>query len=372
MVFAGSPGQIRPKNLFCIMGSDCLIMCRTAQPACGCACVVTFAFIDQIMTSTISSAPAVFDPFHYEVELPYEIKVYAQGFPMRVVTNSLDVIRTVEESWSGFPQLFYDHSLEFRVVVSDDQNANRPSTMVSRVHKHLITTTTDEKDFTVGDLDRGIASFWISPASARDREFLRSYHLHNMMYIMLWHGHMTMVHAACVARNGRGILLCGVSGAGKSCLSFACARRGWTFITDDGVSLARRSEKRMVVGTPREMRFRPTAVDVLPELEGHLTLIKPWNKFSFHPPKDAFPEFHRELYTYVDAVVFLNRPAGGPATLVPMSSEEAFARLDRELPMMEQIEDQRASLLKLVEARSYELRYTDLHDAINTLESLVS
>lgn len=291
---------------------------------------------------------------------------------MRVITNSLDVIRTVEESWTGFPRLFHDHSLEFRVVVSDDQDAKRPSTMFSRVHKHLMAVTTDEKDFAVGDLAQGLASFWISPASARDREYLRSYYLHNMMYIMLWHAHMTMVHAACVARNGRGVLLCGVSGAGKSCLSFACARRGWTFITDDGVSLVRRSEKRMVVGTPREMRFRPTAVEVLPELEGHLTLIKPWGKFSFQHPKEAFPDFKRELYTFVDAVVFLNRPAGGPATLVPMSSEEAFARLNQELPMMEQIEDQRSSLRRLVEARSYEFRYTDLNDAVNVLESLIS
>jgi hypothetical protein len=55
-----------------------------------------------------------------------------------------------------------------------------------------------------------------------------------------------------------------------------------------------------------------------------------------------------------------------------MSSEEAFARLNQELPMMEQIEDQRSSLRRLVEARSYEFRYTDLNDAVNVLESLIS
>src|SRR5580658_10156592 len=133
---------------------------------------------------TLIAAP-VFDPFQYEAELPLETIVNAHGFSMRVITNSQDVIETAEESWNGFPLLFTDHSLEFRVVVSDDELARRPSHMFTRVHKHLITIVSNEKDFVVGDLEKGVASLWISPASARDREFLRSYHLHHLMYVML-------------------------------------------------------------------------------------------------------------------------------------------------------------------------------------------
>ena len=45
-------------------------------------------------------------------------------------------------------------------------------------------------------------------------------------------------------------------------------------------------------------------------------------------------------------------------------------RLDRDLPMMEQIKDQRApAAASCLEARSYELRYTDLYDAASVLES---
>jgi HPr Serine kinase C-terminal domain len=324
------------------------------------------------MSQTTSVAAPVFDPFGYSMELPLATEVNAHGFLMRVVTNSPDVIQTAEETWSGFPLLFTDHSLEFRVVVSDNEEAKRPSDMYTRAQGHLLITKTDEEDFAVGDLDRGFAAFWISPASARDHQFLCNYYLNNVMYIMLWHTHLTMVHAACVTRNGHGVLLCGPSGAGKSCLSFACALRGWTFVTDDGVSLARRSTERLVVGTPRGMHFRPTAVEVLPELEGHLMPIEPWGKLSFLPAANAFPEFKRAVHTNIDAVVFLNRDAGGPARLVPMSAEEAFSRLDRELPLMEQIEDQRLSLRRLVEARSFELRYSDLFDAAHALEYLAS
>ena len=323
------------------------------------------------MSETTLVAVPVFDPFSYTVPLPLITTVNAHGFPMRVITNSPDVIQTTEESWAGYPLLFSDHSLEFRVVVSDDQQAKRPSNIFTRAQKHLITIVSNEDDFAVGDLDRGIASFWICPASARDHEFFRNYYLYNLMYMMLWHARMAMVHAACVARNGRGVLLCGESGAGKSCLSFACARRGWSFITDDGVSLVRGSKERMVVGTPRDMHFRPSAVEVLPELEGHLTLIKPWGKLLFKPSSNELPDFRRELYTNAHAIVFLNRAAGGPARLLPVSSEDAFQRLDRELPIMEPIEEQRASLRYLVDAGSYELRYSGLYDGVKALESLV-
>jgi|SRR5579864_929947 len=324
------------------------------------------------MSQTTSVVAPIFDPFGYGIELPLETEVNAHGFLMRVITNSPHVIQTAEETWSGFPLLFTDHSLEFRVVVSDNEQAKRPSDMSTMAQGHLLLTKTDEEDFAAGDLDRGFAAFWISPASARDHQFLINYHLNNVMYLMLWHAHLTMVHAACVTRNGRGVLLCGPSGAGKSCLAFACALRGWTFVTDDGVSLARRSSERLVVGTPRGMHFRPTAVEVLPELEGHLVLIEPWKKLSFMPAANGFPELRRAVHANIDAVVFLNRDAGGPARLVPMSADEAFSRLDRELPLMEQIEDQRLSLRRLVEARSFELRYSDLYDAVNTLESLTS
>ncbi len=71
-------------------------------------------------------------------------------------------------------------------------------------------------------------------------------------------------------------------------------------------------------------------------------------------------------------MVFLNRSAGGPARLIRMPAEEALRRLDADLPLMEIIEDQRASLRRLIEVGTFELRYRDLDDAVKTLESLVA
>jgi hypothetical protein len=324
------------------------------------------------MSQSTSVAAPVFDPFGYGVELLLETVVNALGFPLRVVTNSEDVITATKQSWDGFPQLFTDHALEFRIVVSDNELAERPSGVVRGAQKHLMTAISDADNYAVCDLDRGFAFFWLAPATARDRDFFRRYYLNNLIEVMLWHSHLTMIHAACVARNGRGVLLCGESGAGKSCLSFSCALRGWTFVGDDGAYLVRQSDPCLVVGAPRDVHFRATALDILPELSGKLSPLHASGKLALQMLTDAFPEIHRSVQALPCAVVFLNRPAGGPARLIRMPAEEALSRLDADLPLMEIIEDQRASLRRLIEVGTFELRYQNLDDAVKTLESLVA
>jgi hypothetical protein len=47
------------------------------------------------------------------------------------------------------------------------------------------------------------------------------------------------VHAALVARDGRGILVPGHSGSGKSTVAVACLTAGWTYVGDDWVCVGR-------------------------------------------------------------------------------------------------------------------------------------
>ncbi len=53
---------------------------------------------------------------------------------------------------------------------------------------------------------------------------------------------------------------------GKSSLAYACACRGWTYVSDDASSLLRSGTERKVIGNSRLFRFRPAAVDLFPEL----------------------------------------------------------------------------------------------------------
>ncbi|MBX3282276.1 MAG: HPr kinase/phosphatase C-terminal domain-containing protein [Acidobacteria bacterium] len=48
------------------------------------------------------------------------------------------------------------------------------------------------------------------------------------------------IHASCVAIDGRGVLICGESGSGKTRLLIELVRRGAKFLADDAVSVAER------------------------------------------------------------------------------------------------------------------------------------
>jgi len=322
-----------------------------------------------------NNTPApVFDAFHYGIDLPLKTTVHTLGFRTHLSTNSPDVIQTAEENWAGFPLLFEDKSLEVRVAVSDDESAPCSTGLNFRGQGHLLTLISDRDNFGICDLDKAFAFAWFSPATVRNHDFLRYFYLDTIPNLLLWHSHLTRVHASCVARAGRGVLLCGESGAGKSCLAFACARRGWELITDEAVSLVRGSQERTVLGKPWHIHFRETASAIFPEFEGLLASPNAAGKISIEIRTADLPAVQTRFQCQASAVVFLNRPAGGPARLVPISGRDAFERLNRDIPLVSDavMEQHRAALRHLVAAGSFELRYRDLDDAVRALEPLLA
>ncbi len=177
-----------------------------------------------------------------------------------------------------------------------------------------------------------------------------------------------------MARNGRAVLLCGESGAGKSCLSYACARRGWELITEESSALLRGSDDRLVLGKPAHLHFREEAAAILPELKHLLVPTNAPGEISIEVRVADLSGIRTGFQSRAAAVVLLNRRAGGPARLIPIPPDQASERLERELPLFEPhvYEAHRTSLRHLVEVGAYELRYGDLDEAVTLLESLVA
>ena len=316
----------------------------------------------------------VFDPFCYTVDLPYQRVFHPFGFRLQLITNSVDVLRVAEENWTGFPPLFDDKSIEIRMVVSDDEQAPCPTGLNWRAQRHLLAMQSDRDNFAFLDLDKGFSFSWLVPAAARNHEFLRRYYLDSIVNLLLWQTHLASIHAGCVARNGRGILLCGVSGAGKSCLSYACARHGWEFITDESSALLRGGEDRIVLGKPHQMHLREAAAAILPELKDKLVPTNAPGELSIEVATADLPGIRTAFQCRVAATVFINRHAGGPARLIPLPLEEACRRLEGELPLFEPpvYDEHRAALRHLAEGGAFELCYGPLDEAVELLESLVS
>lgn len=313
-----------------------------------------------------------YDPLCYSVELPFEIVLHPLGFRLQLSTNSAEVIQAAQEQWAEFPSLFHDRLIEIRVVVSDDEQAPCSTGLIWRAQRHLLALEADRHNFAVCDVEKGFAFCWLVPATARNHDFFRSHFLNILINVILWQTHLARVHAACVARSGKAVLLCGSSGAGKSCLAYACARRGWTFITDEVTSLSLGSSERLVLGNPRYLHFRETAASILPELAGRLATPNSVGKFSIEM-RTAEMGVETAFQSHAAAVVFLDRRPDSPARLTPVSAADAFRGLESEIPLLPQpqYDAHRAALRHLVQNGAFELRYHNLDEAVTLLDSLL-
>ncbi len=311
------------------------------------------------------------DPLMQCAKLSLRAEFYPLGFPLRIATNSPAVLEAAQESWSGWTRAFDRPPIDMRVIVHLDGPvpAGEP---VYRAQGNLFNIVADSANFATCDVAKGYCFSCVTPAVASALYF-RNHMLETMAYFTLDYLYITILHAACVARNGRGVLLCGEPGAGKSCLAYACVKRGWTLLSDDFAALLRDPGTNVVIGRPQRMRFRPEAFDLFPELSAARSQITPFGKHMFDLRTGAIPNAHTARCCRAGKLVYLKRRASGEAELVPLDAGEALARFEFDRPHWDPpvSGEHRANLQALFARGVHTLRYSDFDSAIHILESLV-
>jgi len=165
--------------------------------------------------------------------------------------------------------------------------------------------------------------------------------------------------------------LTGPSGAGKSSLSYACARAGWTYITDDASYLLHEGDGRTVTGNCHQVRFRPTAGKLFPEVEGLEITPRAAGKPSIEMPTASLPWMSRASTAHIDSLVFLNRRSGGAQGLAPYGKEVARSFMRQVLfGPAQSLAVQYGNVDRLLKAEVLELRYNDLDWAVQRLRAL--
>jgi len=244
-----------------------------------------------------------------------------------------------------------------------------------RARHGLLARVADAQNFSMSDVRRGFAFAWLTRATVTNKAYLRWHFIEGMSWDLL-EPYLTPVHAACVRRDDRGFLLCGDSGAGKTSLSYACALKGWTYLTDDSCCLARGDRDRTVIGNPYQIRFRASAVDLFPELRVQCPKLRvngeKVGEMAFELATAKLPRITITTKSFVDYIIFLNRGHAGRASLVPFAKVTALRWFEQVICCGENkfVKAHRAALRKLASAQIFELRYTDLDSAIKELETL--
>jgi energy-coupling factor transporter ATP-binding protein EcfA2 len=191
------------------------------------------------------------------------------------------------------------------------------------------------------------------------------------VYLLLGASVVTDLHAGCVSKNGKGILLCGDSGAGKTTLSYACARAGWTYTSDDTSYLINRFSVPRVIGHAHRVRFRPAAKELFPELEDREITPRMEGKASIEVPMGELSPIDAATEATVSSIVYLNRYSGAKATLIPLPERTATERMCKELYSAGEIRAKHEKILeKLASIPTFELQYCELDQAIEKLALL--
>jgi hypothetical protein len=240
------------------------------------------------------------------------------------------------------------------------------------VQQHLASNIADGENFAVTDLSRGFSSIWVTEAALAHRNYFSYFFLESPAMQVLATSRTTPIHAACVERNGCGILLCGDSGAGKTSLSYACARAGWTYITDDGSYLVNDRSDRLVVGNCNLARFRTSAAELFSELSDvdviqRAQVGKPSIELKVH----LLRNFSTSFTSRINHVVFLNRRNVRRHELVSFPTEIArYFILQVLFSPAEILKTQTAMVDHLLDYGALELRYENLDWAVDRLALL--
>jgi HPr Serine kinase C-terminal domain len=313
------------------------------------------------------------DPVLSDFSLPLSDVYYPLGFAVEIATNSSEVLAAAKESWGRFKKTFPERPVRLEIGVVADESQECPPPPICRVRGNVLTNIANTENFGAADISRGFAFAWLTPAAVENRAYFRYYFLEAMALTLVDSLYLTPLHAACVEIEGQGVLLCGESGAGKSSLSFACARNGWKFLTDDGSAIVRKREGRVVVGNPHQMRFRESAIDLFPELKEQRVMPRATGRMAIELATSSLPEIATITECQVDYIVFLNRSEPAPPVLLPLPKEIALQYFERCICFGEKAvrQAQNASIHNLLTARIFEMRYSELDWAVARLETLV-
>jgi hypothetical protein len=312
------------------------------------------------------------DALLYDMELPLRGTFYPLGFAVEIFTNDPDVLTAANESFGHRRLRRGSTILRVRIGISAGGGSGCPPEPTRRMYNHLCSLVADTHNQALLDLKTCTCFIWLTKSALKSKLYFRYNFLEKVVYLLLGASVVTDVHAACVSKHGKGILLCGGSGAGKSTLAYACARAGWTYTSDDTSYLINDSNDPCVIGHSHRVRFRPEAKDLFPEIGSREVTPRMEGKPSIEIPVSELSLPFTATEARVHSIVYLNRHPSALGRLVPLPQGTATERIRNELFSAGEIRVKHEKILEILsDVPTYELEYCELDHAIHSLNLLV-
>jgi hypothetical protein len=274
--------------------------------------------------------PPAIDPFRERRPLPHRRALRALGARFDVASDDRRLLALAEHAFADLPVHRFSRTprLEVMLRLTDESGARVKLPEPRFVSADgVLAAVADAGNFAVIRPHAGSALVGLSRAALENAAVAR-YELIEFAFVTLAQRALGLVplHAACVARADRAVLLIGDSGAGKSTACVACAERGLALVAEDGVFvdpatlcatgspafLHLRRDSKLLMGSSLAARFRAAPV---------ITRRGGARKFELDARRAGLPLAHRAPRLAAVVVLSKRRARGGRGPLLePMSA----------------------------------------------------
>lgn len=286
------------------------------------------------------SRPAI-DPFGELVRAPHAARFDVLGARVSARSNSEELLALTRAAFGALPAqrlLSRPPPLELDLVLGEGggMRGEPPRPRLKSAGGVLIGAI-DAGNFALVDPRRRRALVCVDRAllawSQRVRYELIEFALYTLVPRVL---DLVPLHAACVGFDGRGVLLTGEAGAGKSTASLVCGEAGFELLSEDAVFVDIPSLR--AVGCANFLHVRTDAFGMLaastravarqaPVVRRHSGVRKFELDLRCPPFRPA-----RKPLEVVATIALSRRHARGKRLLEPMSSAQLATHLEREQP----------------------------------------
>ena len=182
-----------------------------------------------------------------------------------------------------------------------------------------------------------------------------------------------LLHAGAVARAGKGLILPGDKGAGKSTLVACLVHGGFSYLSDETAAIAYETQK--MIAVPRAMHMKDAAPLKACLGSGGLRLDHYWPGDDDYPARYLLPPAERVAREPVEprAILFCSYSPSAPTSLVPVKGGRAVGEILRQsLEPFGDVRQQFELVADLVTGcEVFELEYSDLDEALRFCERLL-
>ena len=284
------------------------------------------------------------DPYGEGAPVPVRQALNLLGGRFRFESNSKELLALVDEAYAGLPShLFSSKPKTFRVKLMLTPAPARSIRRTAR-QKHpppmsmlqgagFLGSATPSSTFVVLCPKERTGLVSVSAEMLRFPYHLRYEAIEFAVFTLACRAQgLVPLHAACVGLQGRGILLMGSSGAGKSTVALQCLLEGFDFLSEDSVFVAPKSMR--ATGAANFLHVRADSlrwlgrsrvrsiIDRSPVIQRRSGI----EKFEVDLRRKEFRLAKAPLK--IVGVAFLSPKPGGTGPLLkPLSSSETLARL---------------------------------------------